>query len=183
MKLHGRVEAIKEGGPWRFMSRPSYQELADQFAVPLNTMRTWPRRSLLRLRVHGPMSSPDQSKETAPATKCSQASMSSRPFFGGQAEGRAADAQRPAVCSDRQPLGTEPSTFNDEAGSFDAVSVGLSERRAPHIRRCRFGEGLLRPTLGSLLLWRSVAIAFAGHAAGHGDERQHLPCRRATSRS
>lgn len=28
----------------------SYQELADQFAVPLNTMRTWLRRSLLRLR-------------------------------------------------------------------------------------------------------------------------------------
>lgn len=28
----------------------SYQELADRFAVPLNTMRTWLRRSLLRLR-------------------------------------------------------------------------------------------------------------------------------------
>lgn len=28
----------------------SYQELADQFAVPLNTMRTWLRRSLLKLR-------------------------------------------------------------------------------------------------------------------------------------
>jgi RNA polymerase sigma-70 factor (ECF subfamily) len=29
----------------------SYQELADRFAVPLNTMRTWLRRSLLKLRV------------------------------------------------------------------------------------------------------------------------------------
>lgn len=28
----------------------SYQELADMFAVPLNTMRTWLRRSLLKLR-------------------------------------------------------------------------------------------------------------------------------------
>ena len=28
----------------------SYKELADRFAVPLNTMRTWLRRSLIRLR-------------------------------------------------------------------------------------------------------------------------------------
>ena len=28
----------------------SYQELAEQFAVPLNTMRTWLRRSLIKLR-------------------------------------------------------------------------------------------------------------------------------------
>lgn len=28
----------------------AYQELADRYAVPLNTMRTWLRRSLLRLR-------------------------------------------------------------------------------------------------------------------------------------
>lgn len=28
----------------------SYQELADRYAVPLNTMRTWLRRSLLKLR-------------------------------------------------------------------------------------------------------------------------------------
>ncbi|MGG6893435.1 sigma-70 family RNA polymerase sigma factor [Rhizobium sp. BR 315] len=28
----------------------SYQELADQYSVPLNTMRTWLRRSLIRLR-------------------------------------------------------------------------------------------------------------------------------------
>lgn len=28
----------------------SYQELADQFGIPLNTMRTWLRRSLLKLR-------------------------------------------------------------------------------------------------------------------------------------
>jgi RNA polymerase sigma-70 factor, ECF subfamily len=28
----------------------SYQELADQYAVPLNTMRTWLRRSLIKLR-------------------------------------------------------------------------------------------------------------------------------------
>jgi RNA polymerase sigma-70 factor (ECF subfamily) len=28
----------------------SYQELAEQYAVPLNTMRTWLRRSLIKLR-------------------------------------------------------------------------------------------------------------------------------------
>ncbi len=28
----------------------SYQELAEMFSVPLNTMRTWLRRSLLKLR-------------------------------------------------------------------------------------------------------------------------------------
>ena len=28
----------------------SYQELAEQHAVPLNTMRTWLRRSLIKLR-------------------------------------------------------------------------------------------------------------------------------------
>ena len=28
----------------------SYEELAQRFAVPLNTMRTWLRRSLIRLR-------------------------------------------------------------------------------------------------------------------------------------
>jgi RNA polymerase sigma-70 factor (ECF subfamily) len=28
----------------------SYQELADRNAVPLNTMRTWLRRSLMKLR-------------------------------------------------------------------------------------------------------------------------------------
>jgi RNA polymerase sigma-70 factor, ECF subfamily len=28
----------------------SYQQLADRYTVPLNTMRTWLRRSLIRLR-------------------------------------------------------------------------------------------------------------------------------------
>ena len=28
----------------------SYQDLAERFAVPLNTMRTWLRRSLARLK-------------------------------------------------------------------------------------------------------------------------------------
>ncbi|WP_333712963.1 sigma-70 family RNA polymerase sigma factor [Yoonia sp.] len=33
-----------------YLDGKSYQELADQFAVPLNTMRTWLRRSLAALR-------------------------------------------------------------------------------------------------------------------------------------
>ena len=33
-----------------YLEGQSYQELADHYAVPLNTMRTWLRRSLLRLR-------------------------------------------------------------------------------------------------------------------------------------
>lgn len=33
-----------------YLEGKSYQELADQFAVPLNTMRTWLRRSLASLR-------------------------------------------------------------------------------------------------------------------------------------
>jgi len=33
-----------------YMEGLSYQELAEQYAVPLNTMRTWLRRSLIKLR-------------------------------------------------------------------------------------------------------------------------------------
>ena len=33
-----------------YLNGLSYQQLADRFAVPLNTMRTWLRRSLLSLR-------------------------------------------------------------------------------------------------------------------------------------
>lgn len=33
-----------------YLEGQSYQDLADRFAVPLNTMRTWLRRSLIRLR-------------------------------------------------------------------------------------------------------------------------------------
>ncbi len=33
-----------------YLNGDSYAELADRFGVPLNTMRTWLRRSLLRLR-------------------------------------------------------------------------------------------------------------------------------------
>ena len=33
-----------------YLDGQSYQDLADRYAVPLNTMRTWLRRSLLKLR-------------------------------------------------------------------------------------------------------------------------------------
>lgn len=33
-----------------YLQGQSYQQLADRYAVPLNTMRTWLRRSLLRLK-------------------------------------------------------------------------------------------------------------------------------------
>lgn len=41
-----RAVAVKRA----YVEGQSYQELADQFGVPLNTMRTWLRRSLLKLR-------------------------------------------------------------------------------------------------------------------------------------
>ncbi|MGF6253965.1 sigma-70 family RNA polymerase sigma factor [Ensifer sp. LBL] len=41
-----RAEAVRRA----YVEGLSYQELADVFAVPLNTMRTWLRRSLLKLR-------------------------------------------------------------------------------------------------------------------------------------
>jgi RNA polymerase sigma-70 factor, ECF subfamily len=41
-----RAEAVRRA----YLDGQSYQELADRYAVPLNTMRTWLRRSLLRLR-------------------------------------------------------------------------------------------------------------------------------------
>ena len=41
-----RAVAVKRA----YVEGLSYQELADQFGVPLNTMRTWLRRSLLKLR-------------------------------------------------------------------------------------------------------------------------------------
>ncbi len=41
-----RAEAVRKA----YLDGQSYQDLADRFAVPLNTMRTWLRRSLLRLR-------------------------------------------------------------------------------------------------------------------------------------
>lgn len=41
-----RAQAVKKA----YVEGLSYQELADQFGVPLNTMRTWLRRSLLKLR-------------------------------------------------------------------------------------------------------------------------------------
>ncbi|MBX4955099.1 sigma-70 family RNA polymerase sigma factor [Rhizobium lentis] len=41
-----RAVAVKRA----YVEGLSYQELADQFDVPLNTMRTWLRRSLLKLR-------------------------------------------------------------------------------------------------------------------------------------
>ncbi|MCA1438900.1 sigma-70 family RNA polymerase sigma factor [Ensifer sp. IC4062] len=41
-----RAEAVRRA----YVEGLSYQELAEMFAVPLNTMRTWLRRSLLKLR-------------------------------------------------------------------------------------------------------------------------------------
>jgi RNA polymerase sigma-70 factor (ECF subfamily) len=41
-----RAEAVRSA----YVDGLSYQELADRYAVPLNTMRTWLRRSLIRLR-------------------------------------------------------------------------------------------------------------------------------------
>lgn len=41
-----RAQAVRHA----YVEGLSYQELADRFAVPLNTMRTWLRRSLLKLR-------------------------------------------------------------------------------------------------------------------------------------
>ena len=41
-----RATAVKRA----YVEGLSYQELADQFRVPLNTMRTWLRRSLMKLR-------------------------------------------------------------------------------------------------------------------------------------
>jgi RNA polymerase sigma-70 factor (ECF subfamily) len=41
-----RAQAVRAA----YVEGLSYQELAEQFAVPLNTMRTWLRRSLLSLR-------------------------------------------------------------------------------------------------------------------------------------
>jgi RNA polymerase sigma-70 factor (ECF subfamily) len=41
-----RAEAVKQA----YIEGLSYQELADFYNIPLNTMRTWLRRSLLKLR-------------------------------------------------------------------------------------------------------------------------------------
>jgi RNA polymerase sigma-70 factor, ECF subfamily len=41
-----RAQAVRQA----YVEGMSYQELAERFAVPLNTMRTWLRRSLLKLR-------------------------------------------------------------------------------------------------------------------------------------
>jgi RNA polymerase sigma-70 factor (ECF subfamily) len=41
-----RAEAVRKA----YVEGMSYQELADHYHVPVNTMRTWLRRSLLRLR-------------------------------------------------------------------------------------------------------------------------------------
>jgi RNA polymerase sigma-70 factor (ECF subfamily) len=41
-----RAEAVKKA----YIEGLSYQELADSYKIPLNTMRTWLRRSLLKLR-------------------------------------------------------------------------------------------------------------------------------------
>jgi RNA polymerase sigma-70 factor, ECF subfamily len=41
-----RAQAVRSA----YVEGHSYQELADQYAVPINTMRTWLRRSLIKLR-------------------------------------------------------------------------------------------------------------------------------------
>lgn len=43
---HDRATALRGA----YISGHSYQELAEQFSVPLNTMRTWLRRSLQKLK-------------------------------------------------------------------------------------------------------------------------------------
>ncbi|MBP1851332.1 sigma-70 family RNA polymerase sigma factor [Rhizobium halophytocola] len=42
----GRAQAVRSA----YVEGASYQELAERFDVPLNTMRTWLRRSLMKLR-------------------------------------------------------------------------------------------------------------------------------------
>ena len=42
----GRAEAVRGA----YLDGYSYEELAQRHGVPLNTMRTWLRRSLIRLR-------------------------------------------------------------------------------------------------------------------------------------
>jgi RNA polymerase sigma-70 factor, ECF subfamily len=42
----GRAEAVRGA----YLEGWSYQDLAERFGVPLNTMRTWLRRSLMKLR-------------------------------------------------------------------------------------------------------------------------------------
>ena len=42
----GRADAVRRA----YIEGYSYQELAVQFSIPLNTMRTWLRRSLIKLR-------------------------------------------------------------------------------------------------------------------------------------
>ncbi|RLQ89315.1 sigma-70 family RNA polymerase sigma factor [Notoacmeibacter ruber] len=42
----GRAQAVRSA----YVDGASYAELADRFEVPLNTMRTWLRRSLMKLR-------------------------------------------------------------------------------------------------------------------------------------
>ncbi|MGR3341715.1 MAG: sigma-70 family RNA polymerase sigma factor [Paracoccaceae bacterium] len=42
----GRADAVRGA----FLQGESYQELADRMGVPLNTMRTWLRRSLMKLK-------------------------------------------------------------------------------------------------------------------------------------
>jgi RNA polymerase sigma-70 factor (ECF subfamily) len=41
-----RAQAVRGA----YLQGMSYQQLADRYTVPLNTMRTWLRRSLIRLR-------------------------------------------------------------------------------------------------------------------------------------
>jgi RNA polymerase sigma-70 factor (ECF subfamily) len=46
-----RLEDVKaDAVRGAYLDGYSYQELAERFAIPLNTMRTWLRRSLIKLR-------------------------------------------------------------------------------------------------------------------------------------
>ena len=53
-KIHGCLEELEQDRAaavrGAYLNGDSYQELAERFSVPLNTMRTWLRRSLLKLR-------------------------------------------------------------------------------------------------------------------------------------
>jgi RNA polymerase sigma-70 factor (ECF subfamily) len=51
-RIDGCLDQIESAAAIRgaYIDGLSYQELADRFKVPLNTMRTWLRRGLMRLR-------------------------------------------------------------------------------------------------------------------------------------
>lgn len=50
-RLHGRADArTREAVRLAYVEGESYLELSERYSVPLNTMRSWLRRSLIQLR-------------------------------------------------------------------------------------------------------------------------------------